>query len=81
MPESLDGPGDSSGEAARVIIKLSALDYALLLAIAHGEFLPAVPAIPPETEVLPSGPAPSAAPRSALPAGMFAMQKERRHGA
>jgi hypothetical protein len=64
-----------------VTLLIVAIAVRSLLAIAHGEFLPAVPAIPPETEVLPSGPAPSAAPRSALQAGMFAVRKELRHGA
>lgn len=81
----VEHPAGESAYAALALGGVTLLIVAIarrsLLAIAHREFLPAVPAIPPETEVLPSGPAPSAAPRSALPAGIFAVRKERRHGA
>jgi tellurite resistance protein len=81
----IEHPAGESAYAALALGGVTLLIVAIavrsLLAIAHREFLPAVPAIPPETEVLPAGPAPSAAPRSALPAGMFAVRKKRRHGA
>src|ERR1700722_9294023 len=80
----IEHPAGESAYAAVALGGVTLLIVAIagrsLLAIAHHEFLPAVPAIPPETEVPPAGPAPSAAPRSALPADMFAVRKERPHG-